>query len=285
MNTHADKAPENKSQSVAAGVSQPQSGGTSLQFIDNRPETLTQRKLKEAADSSAQVSRMMGFQKMAEKSLQFKEIIPSQAANQSTPVVQRVKLKDIDINDDDLVKSTDEFRDYTTVGVAELRGGTLTEAEALEACRAYAASGYARPMIDFALQAVAHGDWDGTTLERVAGGTVWYHGNASGVHGGAGTSGRQGAAIWLSKNPLTAYGYAKPSTNILRYQPAGTLILARLTEVGNQIFGDEIERWSRIAGIHGVFSDHGDGLPEIIVFDVANVQYINTTTLENLTNG
>jgi len=210
----------------------------------------------------------------------LKASISSQSISQNAPPIQRVGLSGVDITDDDQVRTTDEFRDYTTRGVPELGGGTLTEEEALNACRAYADSGYTRPMVDCALQAVAHGEWDGTTLEHVTGGTIWYHGNATGEHGGAGTTGRQGTAIWLSQNPLTAYAYATPSQNILRYRPQQTLILARLTEVGNQIFGDEIERWSRIAGIHGVFTDYGDGMPEIVVFNVENVQYVDTTTLE-----
>jgi hypothetical protein len=42
MNTHADKAQENKSQSVANETSHIQSVGEStFQFVDNRPEWLT----------------------------------------------------------------------------------------------------------------------------------------------------------------------------------------------------------------------------------------------------
>ena len=47
MNTHADKTQENKSQSVANDVFQKQSGGEStFQFVDNRPEAVTQRKIQ-----------------------------------------------------------------------------------------------------------------------------------------------------------------------------------------------------------------------------------------------
>lgn len=46
MNTHADKTHENKSQSVANAVSQKKNSGEStFQFIDNRPEAMAQRKL------------------------------------------------------------------------------------------------------------------------------------------------------------------------------------------------------------------------------------------------
>ena len=48
MNTHADRAPENKSQSVANKRSQKSGGDNSaFQLIDNRPEASAQRKLKE----------------------------------------------------------------------------------------------------------------------------------------------------------------------------------------------------------------------------------------------
>jgi hypothetical protein len=53
MNTHADKTHENKSHSVANSVSQKQSNGKyTSQFEDNRPETVTQRKLQEIAVNS-----------------------------------------------------------------------------------------------------------------------------------------------------------------------------------------------------------------------------------------
>ncbi len=59
MNTYADRIQENKSQSVANAVSQKQSGGESVfQFVDNRPETVAQRKLQEMANNSSQVSQL-----------------------------------------------------------------------------------------------------------------------------------------------------------------------------------------------------------------------------------
>lgn len=50
MNTHTNKAKENKSQSVASFVAQKESSTSpTLQFKDNRPETVAQRKLQEMA--------------------------------------------------------------------------------------------------------------------------------------------------------------------------------------------------------------------------------------------
>ena len=66
MDTHADKTPENKSQSVANAVSQKQSGGEStFQFVDNRPEADAQRELQEMAGESSQVKRMAQLKAMA----------------------------------------------------------------------------------------------------------------------------------------------------------------------------------------------------------------------------
>jgi hypothetical protein len=67
MNTYADKAHENKSQSVTNAVSQKKSGGSStFQFLDNRPEVIAQRKLQEMANDSPQVKQAAQLQAMAD---------------------------------------------------------------------------------------------------------------------------------------------------------------------------------------------------------------------------
>ncbi len=79
MNTHVDKTQENKSQSVANTVSQKQSGSESaFQFVDNRPETVAQRKLQQLAHIRSQAQPIAQL---------------SGIANQG--VVQRVKQKDV----------------------------------------------------------------------------------------------------------------------------------------------------------------------------------------------
>lgn len=73
MNTHTDKTQENKSQSVANETSQMRrSGKSSLQFVDNRPEAVAQRKLQEMANNSPQVSQLREFQETADEHLQVK---------------------------------------------------------------------------------------------------------------------------------------------------------------------------------------------------------------------
>ncbi len=66
MNTHADKTQENKSQSVANAVSQKKSVTESaFQFVDNRPEAITQRRLEEMANYSPQAKQASQLQAMA----------------------------------------------------------------------------------------------------------------------------------------------------------------------------------------------------------------------------
>ncbi|PSJ15850.1 hypothetical protein, partial [Nitrosomonas supralitoralis] len=58
MNTRAVKTQENKSQPVANSVSQfHNDSDSSLQFIDNRPEAIAQRKLQALANSSVQAKQ------------------------------------------------------------------------------------------------------------------------------------------------------------------------------------------------------------------------------------
>lgn len=65
MNTHADPTQENKSQSVANGVSQVQSSSDGLsQFEDNRPEAAIQRKLQQIANNSPKAMQLKAFQEM-----------------------------------------------------------------------------------------------------------------------------------------------------------------------------------------------------------------------------
>ena len=56
MNTRADKMQENKSRSVANGISQNQSNGESaFQFVNNRPEAIQMHKFQVMANNSPQV--------------------------------------------------------------------------------------------------------------------------------------------------------------------------------------------------------------------------------------
>ncbi|MES2332099.1 MAG: hypothetical protein V4539_20995 [Bacteroidota bacterium] len=59
MNIYADKTQKNKSQSVANGIIQKRGDSEStIQFIDNRPEAVAQRKLQELANSRSQVYQL-----------------------------------------------------------------------------------------------------------------------------------------------------------------------------------------------------------------------------------
>jgi hypothetical protein len=54
MNTHTDKAQENKSQAVSNSLTQKEGGSEStFQFADNRPESIAQRKIQVMVNNSS----------------------------------------------------------------------------------------------------------------------------------------------------------------------------------------------------------------------------------------
>ena len=66
MNTYADKTQKEKSQSVANSVSQKKNNSESaFSFVDNRPESIAQRKLQEVANNSPRVSQLRAVQGIA----------------------------------------------------------------------------------------------------------------------------------------------------------------------------------------------------------------------------
>ena len=66
MSTQADKTQENRSQSVSNSEQLTRSGGESaLQFVDNRPAAIAQRKLQEMANNSPQVTQHKTLQEIA----------------------------------------------------------------------------------------------------------------------------------------------------------------------------------------------------------------------------
>jgi len=67
MNSHADKTSENKSHAIADGSPKQQSNGVSaFQFVDIRPETNAQRKLKAIINDSIQKKQVSQFQAITE---------------------------------------------------------------------------------------------------------------------------------------------------------------------------------------------------------------------------
>ena len=75
MDTHADKIQEEKSPSVSNEQSHNQvTGASTFQFVDNRPEAISQRKLQEAADNSSQVSQLRAYQEMGNNNSEIQQI-------------------------------------------------------------------------------------------------------------------------------------------------------------------------------------------------------------------
>lgn len=93
MNTQADKSQDNKKQSVSAADSLKQSGTESaLQFVDNRPEALAQRKMQEMADHRPERVAQRKLQEIADKSQglgQLRTINPTGGTIQLIPEKER----------------------------------------------------------------------------------------------------------------------------------------------------------------------------------------------------
>ncbi len=66
MDTYAGRTQNNKTASDSTSKSQG-TGKSSLQFVDNRPETISQRKAQEIASNSAQVAQLETHQTSADK--------------------------------------------------------------------------------------------------------------------------------------------------------------------------------------------------------------------------
>ena len=61
MNTHAEKVPNNQSQSVAKTPTQQQGGGVAVQLIDNRPTAIAHRKLQQMISDSPRTSQLKAY--------------------------------------------------------------------------------------------------------------------------------------------------------------------------------------------------------------------------------
>ncbi|KUM54661.1 hypothetical protein [Rheinheimera sp. EpRS3] len=83
MNTYADKTQKNKNQSVANEVSQKhRGGGSTFQFMDNRDETIAQRKLIELANNRPQVQQLRAFQDMSNNNTKTNKLMASAGSNE-----------------------------------------------------------------------------------------------------------------------------------------------------------------------------------------------------------
>lgn len=121
------------------------------------------------------------------------------------------------------------------------------------------------------------GTWDGSTTITLPAGTEFNHGNSSGVDGGAGMTGQQGRALWLTSandvNAATSYG--EKSGIMLVYAARKDLKLARLNP-GEQLFGFEMEKWQRLfPHLDGAYTPYVSTY-EVVVFDKSNVQLKET---------
>jgi len=132
MNTHADKTQENKSQSVANGESQMQNSGEStFQFEDNRPEAVAQRKLQAMANNSPQVSQLRAFHYMAnnKQAVQKKEKVPGRTEKRILDEMATGNGNLTNANSDDLVAKMG--KDQTSSNARKIAAETEAESERL----------------------------------------------------------------------------------------------------------------------------------------------------------
>jgi len=75
MLIHADKTPKNKNQSVSNAISQKQGGGAStFQFVDNRSEAVSQKKMQKMISNSSQGKQLKAFQEITINSPRKQEL-------------------------------------------------------------------------------------------------------------------------------------------------------------------------------------------------------------------
>ena len=120
MNTHADKTQESKSWSAVKEASQKKSSGeAALQFVDNRPDAIAQRKLQDIANNGPQVKKITHLQGLAVNYSQRSNMLLGRDNWEKKPV-QRV-LQDNDKHR--MPGNEDELRDDINNGNVKVSSG------------------------------------------------------------------------------------------------------------------------------------------------------------------
>lgn len=79
MQKYIDKNQENKSQSVASNIQKQTSNDTTFQFMDNRRESIVQKKMQEMANNSSQMKQLRAIEEMVNNSTRSKQATQLQA--------------------------------------------------------------------------------------------------------------------------------------------------------------------------------------------------------------
>lgn len=86
MKTQADKNPGNQSQAVANNLQALHSGNEAArQFVDERPEAIAQRKMREAINDSSGARQLQSYQEMANNSSQVQQLKAYQVMADQSP--------------------------------------------------------------------------------------------------------------------------------------------------------------------------------------------------------
>ncbi|MFM2376055.1 MAG: hypothetical protein RLZZ165_1152 [Bacteroidota bacterium] len=91
MHSHVDRKSEKGRTTTNLQPEGKSHGGSAFQFVDNRPEAITQRKLQEAANNSPKVKQMKAIQEAANNGPRVQQLVASAArtGHGSTSTVQR----------------------------------------------------------------------------------------------------------------------------------------------------------------------------------------------------
>jgi hypothetical protein len=299
MNTHADKTEKDKTssnaiQSVANTISQKHVVGEStFNFLYNRPEVVTQRKLIEKANNSLRVKQLRVLQEVANNSPRTKQIWqmqfiadkysvqprPVRMVNAIPHVLQPKVVQQVvgSIHRPDPSAKSKPIQRVQHLWMLPTTGNPEFD-ETIEGSRRKqeeCSHTYYEDLRQKKTRFFEELEWDRKTLKLIDTTTEWNHANQSGEHGGEGQTGRKGEAIWLtSRNDRNAaLGYGKASNKLLVYRANKSLSVAVLL-AGEQIFPDELVHWRReFPNIDGVFTDHGN-TQELVVFDSTNLDFI-----------
>lgn len=95
MKTYADKTDKNKNQSFANETSQKQNRGeSSLPFVDNRPEAVSQRRLQAMTNNSLQAAQLKALKGLAQNGPQAKQAVQFKAmTDHKAPLKQPQSLQ------------------------------------------------------------------------------------------------------------------------------------------------------------------------------------------------
>ncbi len=272
MHTHTYKEKKSTTSTVTHSFSRGENKSTTFQFEDNRPKSVIQQK---------QVEAMANYQ--PNQSIQ-KKIHPERSRrtnNTGLPDTLKSGIENLSsyaINDDLKMRyNSSKLTQFHTQNDQNLIIQCMMENEDNDTSKDED-SEKSEEQKKFAKE----NDWDMNNIKIISKGEEWRNANTSGEPGGEGQTGRKGEAIWLSQGDPSAqkyYGAGGLSGKVHLYHANKNLKVAVLP-AGGQVFGDEIATWTDLfPNIEGAYTNHGNGMEELVVFNSKNLDYRETVDM------